>query len=648
MKYILINYCFIFVVTNAFRSGVYDSFRRETEVNNTKTKKTNFLSLNEFLHTECSEPVCDGELADIYCRGDILATAWYFNLQDVCPGTKLQLPVETVLKNFAKLSKPIKIEDFKEFCSENFEFVPYLEAARIADWNSNPDMFKKINNERILFLAKFINRQWPLLSRKFTNDVLLNRTLYPVVPVPNAFFVPGGRFQVYFYWDSFWILKGLLATDMIDSAKNILENFAFIIKYHGFIPNSGHIQLSRRSQPPLFTQMIADYFNKTKDIQFLKSVLPLLKKEMQFWENNRTINITFDGNNHSFFQYRSISNCPRPESFLVDFLAAKDQSALPNEVIWSSLASACESGLDFTSRWFGNPKNRKGIRTNLIIPVDLNVFIVQNFQLISGWSEFFGDYKEAKYYNQKAKKLLNSINTVLFDKEEGAWFDYDIHTKLLRKDFYPSNIFPLMINYDNRNFCDKIINYLEQTNIFDFKGGVPSSLDNTSHEQWDYPNSWAPSVHLFVESLSSCSSNYKAKIYAKTTALKFVFNVLNGVEKFGKIWEKYDARFDDGRSGEGGEYLPQFGFGWTNGAALEFIKVFFTDESDVIGLQNSFAQKISERLITSPAEKGNDTTIVFSIAIMICVFIAFFGFWILSKSRKPHIGEKTYLLSVKN
>uniref|UniRef100_A0AC35F8N6 Trehalase n=1 Tax=Panagrolaimus sp. PS1159 TaxID=55785 RepID=A0AC35F8N6_9BILA len=208
MKHILINFCVLFLVTNAFHSGVYESFRREPEVYK-QNEKTNVFSLTEFLNIDCSEPVCDGELADIYCRGDILATAWYFNLQDICPGTRLQLPVENVHKNFAKLSKPIKIEDFKEFCSDNFEFVPYLEEAKIVDWNPYPDMFKRINNKRILLLANFINRQWPLLSRKFDRDVLLNRTLYPVVPVPKPFFVPGGRFQVYFYWDSFWILKGI-------------------------------------------------------------------------------------------------------------------------------------------------------------------------------------------------------------------------------------------------------------------------------------------------------------------------------------------------------------------------------------------------------------------------------------------------------
>ena len=152
-------------------------------------------------------------------------------------------------------------------------------------------------------------------------------------------------------------------------------------------------RLSRRSQPPFFTQMVSDYFEKTKNTSFLKMVLPVLKKEMQFWKRNKTVTITVDGRKHLFYQYRAISNCPRPESFIVDVVAAKEQKSLPNEVVWSSLASACESGLDFTSRWFGTPRNRNGVRTNLIIPVDLNVFIVQNLRLIAKWSQLFGHQK---------------------------------------------------------------------------------------------------------------------------------------------------------------------------------------------------------------------------------------------------------------
>jgi len=30
--------------------------------------------------------------------------------------------------------------------------------------------------------------------------------------------VPGGRFRESYYWDSYWIILGLIATDMLDTA----------------------------------------------------------------------------------------------------------------------------------------------------------------------------------------------------------------------------------------------------------------------------------------------------------------------------------------------------------------------------------------------------------------------------------------------
>jgi alpha,alpha-trehalase len=38
----------------------------------------------------------------------------------------------------------------------------------------------------------------------------------------------------------------------------------------------------------------------------------------------------------------------------------------------------------------------------------------------------------------------------------------------------------------------------------------------------------------------------------------------------GSMFEKYNAEVP-GTRGEGGEYAPQAGFGWTNGVALELI-----------------------------------------------------------------------------
>lgn len=46
------------------------------------------------------------------------------------------------------------------------------------------------------------------------DDVRDNPDLYSIVYVPNPFIVPGGRFRESYYWDSYWIVKGLLISQM--------------------------------------------------------------------------------------------------------------------------------------------------------------------------------------------------------------------------------------------------------------------------------------------------------------------------------------------------------------------------------------------------------------------------------------------------
>ena len=46
-----------------------------------------------------------------------------------------------------------------------------------------------------------------------------------------------------------------------------------------------------------------------------------------------------------------MTDCPRPENYLVDIENGLNGTG-DTRFIWSSIASACESGLDFSSRWF--------------------------------------------------------------------------------------------------------------------------------------------------------------------------------------------------------------------------------------------------------------------------------------------------------
>lgn len=54
------------------------------------------------------------------------------------------------------------------------------------------------------------------------------------------------------YWDSKFILEGLLKSELYSVANSTLQNFMDEIEQFGFIPNGGRIYYLNRSQPPVF------------------------------------------------------------------------------------------------------------------------------------------------------------------------------------------------------------------------------------------------------------------------------------------------------------------------------------------------------------------------------------------------------------
>ena len=73
-----------------------------------------------------------------------------------------------------------------------------------------------------------------------------------------------------YYWDSYWIIRGLLLCDMGDTVRGMLENFVHFIEKLGKIPNGGRTYFENRSQPPLFIQMVEEYVEATGDMQFVR------------------------------------------------------------------------------------------------------------------------------------------------------------------------------------------------------------------------------------------------------------------------------------------------------------------------------------------------------------------------------------------
>lgn len=70
--------------------------------------------------------------------------------------------------------------------------------------------------------------------------------------LPRPFVVPGGRFAELYYWDSYFTLLGLAEDGRFDLVESMVENFAYLIRTYGHIPNGTRSYMLTRSNQPFF------------------------------------------------------------------------------------------------------------------------------------------------------------------------------------------------------------------------------------------------------------------------------------------------------------------------------------------------------------------------------------------------------------
>lgn len=248
------------------------------------------------------------------------------------------------------------------------------------------------------------------------DDVAKNPEHYSIIHVEHPIIIPGGRFREFYYWDSYWIIRGLLFSEMYDTARGMLLNFLSIIDRYGFIPNGGRIYYSKRSQPPLLPAMIKAYVEVTGDDKFAIDSIKTLEHEFQFWMNNHTLEIK----GHFLATYGDKSSGPRPESYREDITTSSIfENEEQRQEHYAELKAAAESGMDFSSRWFINANGTnegslKDIKTRSIIPVELNAILFWNANIIAEFAEKAGDLVKAAEYQKKAREIYEvSVNFLI-------------------------------------------------------------------------------------------------------------------------------------------------------------------------------------------------------------------------------------------
>jgi alpha,alpha-trehalase len=132
---------------------------------------------------------------------------------------KLKQTPEVTLKLFDMFmekhsNKPSK-DDLQTWVEENFDpRGSELEIYKPTDFKENPKVLSKINDKELRNFAKRLNEIWEILGRKMKTEVKENSELYSIIYVENPVIIPGGRFLEFYYWDSYWIIRGLLLSEM--------------------------------------------------------------------------------------------------------------------------------------------------------------------------------------------------------------------------------------------------------------------------------------------------------------------------------------------------------------------------------------------------------------------------------------------------
>jgi alpha,alpha-trehalase len=421
-------------------------------------------------------------------------------------------------------------------------------------------------------IVKHIDTLWQVLYRK--HDTVSKYS--SLLPLPNDFIVPGGRFRETYYWDSYFTMLGLQESHKTKIIQNMIGNFAYLIDTYGFIPNGTRTYYLTRSQPPFFSMMV-DLLAKDEGDAVLVKYQPELLKEYAYWmrgagklkPGQAYCNVVKMPGGEIMNRYWDYSDKPREESFKKDSLAAKLVSRKPAD-FYRNIRAAAESGWDFSSRWLDTTGKLETIRTVFIIPVDLNCLMYHLELTVAKSYQLQGNDARYKYYLAKALSRKKAILKYSWSEKNGWFMDYDWKLKHSTPDLTLAGVYPLEFKIADKQQADKVASVLQTK--FLKSGGLVTTFKRTG-QQWDSPNAWAPLQYMAIDGLN----NYHQNNLARSIAIKWIRTNIDIFNTTGKLMEKYNVTDTDVKAG-GGEYPLQDGFGWTNGVLLNLLSRYHMDQ----------------------------------------------------------------------
>jgi alpha,alpha-trehalase len=411
--------------------------------------------------------------------------------------------------------------------------MPKFHKTRALARKLNPLSFRvdiELTDENVKLARNYVKEYWQKTERFHPKD---DESL---LGLPNPYLVPsykaktGFDYNELYYWDSYFMVQGMLDAEHEALVSGILDNLIALFNRFKIIPNASRTYLTGRSQPPLLTSFIFDVYNTyKKDNQWLKDKMSIAEAEY------KTVWLGVKKPNERLV-YRGLSRY-----YDINYL--------------HDLAEA-ESGWDMTPRF-----DRRALN---FLPVDLNALLYKYETDFAKTATILGDDRKAAYWEDQAKIRRQTMDELMWDKLRGLYFDYNF-VKQKRGDIASlASYFPLWAGMVDDKRAEVLVKSLKR---FEHKGGLSTTdslpikqfVIGSVPTQWAYPNGWAPLHFMVIKGLERYSHHKDARRIAikwlKTNLLWF-----NNQQLF---LEKYNV-VDPSKPPTKGLYPSQTGFGWTN------------------------------------------------------------------------------------
>lgn len=355
--------------------------------------------------------------------------------------------------------------------------------------------------------------------------------------LPKPYLVPSFEEQASFdynelyYWDSYFMVQGLLDEAHQELVEGILEDLMSLFARFKVIPNASRTYLMGRSQPPFLTSFIFDVYEAYgKDNKWLKQAIELAQREYDVvWRGTKKPN--------ERLVYRGLSR-------YYDINHLHD------------LAEA-ESGWDMTPR-FG----RKALN---YLPVDLNALLYKYETDFARAAAIFGNMKEVENWELMAANRKAVMDELMWDKLRGGYYDYNFVRQKRGTVSSLATYFPMWAGLADARQAEILVKALRK---FENKGGLATTdnlpvsqqlVPGSMPTQWAYPNGWAPLHFIVIKGLE----RYGYHEDARRIAHKWLKTNLDWFNTHGVFLEKYNM-VDPAKPPAKGVYPSQTGFGWTN------------------------------------------------------------------------------------